>query len=190
MPKNKISLKDRLYDFDQDMLHIVISQLLLNHPELETEIELIIDPNLVSNPFAFYKKMVVAEIKTHNYDTFPNKGIDGLKKCYTKFENLKNLKLYSEAWKLASAILFVIFRCEYSTKNEIELEELEIKVIDEISKDEFQSFDLEKIKKNWFKSMLINRYKSKSRQNKIINKFVNKNDKALISGVIESLLKI
>jgi hypothetical protein len=183
MPKNKISLKDRLYDFDQDMLHMVINQLLVNHPELETEIELIIDPNLVNNPFAFYKKMVVTEIKTHNYDTFPNKGIDGLKKCYAKFENLKSLRLYSEAWKLAAAILFVIFRCEYSTKNEIELEELEIKILDEISAGEFQSFDLEKTKKSWFKSMLINRYKTKARQNKFINKFLNEFDRSLIISV-------
>jgi hypothetical protein len=189
MPKNKIPLKDRLYDFDQDMLNMIINQLLLNHPELESEIELIIDPDLVNNPFAFYKKMVVAEIKTHNYDSFPNKGIDGLKKCYTKFENLKSLRLYTESWKLAAAILFVIFRCEYSTKNEFELEELEILILDEISSPEFQSFDLEKTKKSWFKSMLINRYKTKSRQNKFVNKFVNENDQALIIDVRNILLK-
>lgn len=188
MPKNKISLKDRLYDFDQDMLLTIISQLLQNHPELESEIELIIDPNLVNNPFAFYKKMVVAEIKTHNYDSFPNRGIEGLIKCYAKFENLKNLRLYSESWKLAAAILFVIFRCEYSIKNELELEELEIKVLDAISENEFQSTDFEKTKKSWFKSILINRYKTKSRQAKFLNKFTNQDDKKLILEIRKSLV--
>jgi hypothetical protein len=171
------------------MLNMIINQLLQNHPELESEIELIIDPDLVNNPFAFYKKMVVAEIKTHNYDSFPNKGIDGLNKCYAKFVNLKSLRLYSEAWKLAAAILFVIFRCEYSTKNEFELEELEMKILEDISEGEFQSFDLEKIKKSWFKSMLINRYKTKSRQTKFANKFNNENDKELINMIQSTLLR-
>lgn len=189
MPKNKIPLKERLYDFDQDMLHTIIAQILQNHPELETEIELIIDPKLVNNPFAFYKKTVVSEIKTHNYDSFPNKGIEGLNKCYVKFQNLKSLMLYSEAWKLAAAILFVVFRCEYSTKNEIELEELEIKILDDISAGDFQSFELEKIKKSWYKSMLINRFKSKARQNKFIYKFGNEHDQELIIAVRNSLLK-
>jgi hypothetical protein len=187
MSKNKTPLNERLYDFDQDMLHTIINQLLQNRPELETEIELIVNPDMVDKPFAFYKKMVLAEIKTHNYDTFPNKGIDGLKKCYTKFENLKNLRLYSEAWKLSAAMLFVIFRCEYSTKNEIELEEFEIKIIDEISGGDFQSSNLEKIKKSWFKSILINRFKTRARQVKFINKFINENDQKMIYEVKNTL---
>ena len=188
MAKNKISLKDRLYDFDQDMFHTILNQLIASHPELEQEIELIIDPDSVSNPIAFYKKMVTAEIKTHNYGTFPNRGIDGLNKCELKFQNLKSNRIYLEAWKLASAILFVIFRCEYSTKNEIELEELEMKVMTEISAQEFQIADLDKIKISWFKSMLINRYKTKSRQNKFINKFQSDRDRELIRFVIGNLI--
>ncbi len=187
MPKNKTPIRERMYDFDQDMLYTILSQLISNHPELEQQIELIIDPNSVSNPIAFYKKMVTSEIKTHNYDAFPNRGMEGLERCYVKFENLESMGIYGEAWKLASAILFTIFRCEYSTKNYEELEALEMSILDKLSQDKYQSEGLDKIKIAWFKSMLINRYKTKTRQIRFIDKFDCERDKELIKSVLKIL---
>ena len=189
MAKSKESLKNRLLDFDQDMLYTIINELLKKHPNLQTEVELIIDPTSINNPSAYYKKIITKEIGTHNYTCFPNKGVDGLQKCFLDFKNFKSLRLYGEAWKMASAILFVIFRCEYTTKNILELEVLEMDILDELAGNEFYDFGLDKIKSAWFRTILLNRYKTKARANKFISKFQNDHDQELIVEVMDNLIK-
>ena len=204
----KATTREMLADCDHDMLYTVVSTLLSKYPELELEINLLIAPKSVNNPVAYYKKQITKAIDTNSWDNFPNKGIAGLNKSIQEFQNLKALKLHSEAFKLATCIIDVIFRCLSTNKNRDEIEAMEAQMLKEIQDLAFKNSAVDKIKTSWLRPKIVQIIKFNSywdypysvyQQDKgdlskqrsllaISNKFLNGYDQELIKKMVLEMI--
>jgi hypothetical protein len=123
----KPKLKELLEESSMELLLEILETLCLKDPKLEPEIEFILNPKKFKYPQSYYNKYAKNAIDTNSWTKFPNKGVAGLERCFSKVQFFESIGNFEEAAKLAKAIIDIIKRCKkkYNNQNVDELKSLE-----------------------------------------------------------------
>jgi hypothetical protein len=123
----KPKLIELLEESSMELLLEILETLCLKDSKLEPEIEFILNPKKFKYPQSYYNKYVKNAIDTNSWTNFPNKGVTGLERCYTRVQFFESIGNLEEAAKLAKAIIDIIKRCKkkYNYQNVDELKSLE-----------------------------------------------------------------
>lgn len=132
-------LRDQVLEADRDLLYQIIANLIEKNPALESEVVFILNPKSLNQKLTDYQRIVNQAIDTTSYGHFPAKGIRGLNKVKSKFDEILSTKLYDEALKLGFCILNTIrkTRRKFNQQYTAEIEEVRKHVVDKIESKEF-----------------------------------------------------
>jgi hypothetical protein len=125
-------LRDQILEADRDLLYQIIATLIEKNPNLESEVTFVMNPKSLNQKLSDYQRMVNQAIDTTSYGHFPAKGLRGLLKMKSKFDELLTLKLYDEALKLGFCILNTIrkTRRKYNQQHTEEIEKVRQHIVE------------------------------------------------------------
>ena len=127
----KPSLKSTLYDADRDQILDILLALSNKFPNLDQEIEFMLDPRAIKYPQSYYNKLVKRTIDTNSWSHFPAKGVRGLEEMLIKADKLSKIGNHTESEKLKQAIADVVTRTKrhYNQQHKDELNQILIKAL-------------------------------------------------------------